>query len=177
MTKRFEYTDIDGIIKEAEAFIASEFVTTSAPNSPVKTLPSGYLDSSLIPPVAQAEATKVAVERIAHGDILSGDLVRAFSPNYVTLADPTTDADSANVLGVAITDALDGNTVKILVFGIVTNPIFNVFAVNDILFLDDLGAITNVKPTLPSSKYQTSIGKSLGGTEIFVNIMPPIKLG
>lgn len=51
MTKRFEYTDIDGKLKEAEAFITSEYTTTPAPNAPIKTLPSGLLHPSLIPPL------------------------------------------------------------------------------------------------------------------------------
>ena len=56
MTKRFEYTDVDSKLKEAEAYITSDFVTTATPNRPAITLPSGQFDSSLIPGATTAAA-------------------------------------------------------------------------------------------------------------------------
>jgi len=177
VTKRFEYTDTDGRLKEAEAFIASEFVTTSAPNSPVMTTASGTIHPSLIPPVSQAKASTLVITRVATGSILRGDLVRATSSNHVGVADPTSTLASANVLGMAQNDALDGEDVEILILGILSDPIFSVFATNTILFLDDLGGLTDVKPTKPSKNYLVIVGKALGGNEVFVNISTPVALG
>lgn len=176
MTKRFEYTDIDGVLKEAEAYIASEFVTTTSPNSPIKTLPSGLIDPSLLPPVSMAKASTLVIDRIAEGAILRGDLVRAFSPGRVTVADPTSNRESAEVLGLALNDAADTENVEVLILGIITDSLFSVFAVNEVLFLDDAGGITNVRPTKPSKNYLVNVGKALGSNEIFVNVQQPITL-
>jgi hypothetical protein len=177
MTKKFEFTDIDGIKKEAEAFIASEFITVSAPNSPVKTKANGLLDPSIIPPTAVGKSSSLVLDRIASGPILRGDVVRANSSNHVSVADPTTNLDSSYGLGVALNDADNLESVEVLVLGIISDPIFSVFSVNETLFLDESGGITNVKPTQPSRNFLLIIGKSLGGNEVFVNLGTPITLG
>jgi hypothetical protein len=177
MTKKFEYTDIDGIKKEAETFISSEFVTTSAPNSPVMTKANGLLDPSIIPPTAVGKSASLVIDRIASGTILRGDVVKASTTNHVSIADPTSDLDSASGLGVALNDADDSEPVEVLILGIISDPIFNVFSVNEVLFLDEAGGITNVKPTKPSRNFLLIIGKSLGGNEVFVNLQSPITLG
>ena len=176
MTKRFEYTDVDGILKEAEAFIASEFVTTSAPNSPVLTGPTGTIHPSLLPAIAQAKAASLVIDRIASGTILRGDLVRASTLNHVTIADSASTVEDAYVLGAALNDADDGEDVEVLILGIISDPIFSVFAVNSTLFLDESGGVTDVRPTKPTKNYSTIIGKSLGGNELLVNIFPPTQL-
>lgn len=177
MTKRFEYTDIDGIIKEAEAFIASEFVTTATPNSPVMTGPSGVIDASLLPAVAQAKASKITINRTASEPILRGDIVRATTANHVGLADPTIDLDNALVLGVAQNDADVGDTVEVLLLGVMTDLLFGVFSPQSILFLDDAGGVTDVKPLAPAKKYLVIIGKALGGNDILVSISTPTAIG
>ena len=177
MTKKFEYTDIDGRKKEAEAFIASEYITISAPNSPVMTKANGLLDPSIIPPTAVGKSSSIVIDRIASGTILRGDVVRASTLNHVSIADPTTNLDSATGLGVALNDADDTEAVEVLILGIITDPIFNVFSVNETLFLDEAGGITNVKPTSPTRNFLLIIGKSLGGNEVFINLQSPITLG
>lgn len=139
MTKKFEYTDIDGVKKEAEAFISSEFVTIAAPNSPVMTTSSGTIHPSLLPAVAVGKASTVVITRKASDPILRGELVRGSSPDHVELADPTLDMDSASVLGMAINDADTEDDVEILILGIITDSIFNIFGTNVPIFLDDAG--------------------------------------
>jgi hypothetical protein len=177
VTKKFEYTDIDGIKKEAETFIASEFVTVAAPNSPVMTTSSGTIHPSLLPPVAVGKAATVVITRKASEPILRGELVRGSSPNHVELADPTLDIDSASVLGMAITDAGIEDDVEILILGIITDSIFNVFGTNVPIFLDDAGGVTDVRPTVPTKNFLVDIGKSLGGGDILIFIQKPVSLG
>ena len=176
MTKRFEYTDVDGILKEAEAFIASEFVTTSAPNSPVMTGPGGQIHPSLLPSVLQAKASSLVITRIATGTILRGDLVRASTFNHVTISDPTGTLEEAYVFGMAMADADDSEEVEVLLLGVITDPLFSVFAVNSTLFLDETGGVTDIRPSKPSKNFSTIIGKALGGNEILVNIQTPVTL-
>lgn len=177
MTRKFEYTDIDGIKKEAEAFIASEFVTIAAPNSPVMTTSSGTIHPSLLPAVAVGKATTVVISRTASEPILRGELVRGSSPNHVELADPTGDIDSASVLGMALNDANTSDEVEILILGIITDSIFNIFGTNVPIFLDDAGGVTDVRPSSPSKKFLVDIGKSLGGGDILILIQKPVTLG
>ena len=50
MSKFFEYTDENGVVREAEAFIVEDFTVTKKANAPLKLGPDGYLDPSLINP-------------------------------------------------------------------------------------------------------------------------------
>lgn len=175
MTKKFEYTDVDGKIKEAETYIASEFVSVATPNSPVKTLGTGKIDNSFIP--ATGKSATLVVDRIATGSILRGELVRPTTPGHVGVADPALSIDEASVLGIALGDALDTETVEVLILGVISDPIFSVFAVNSILFLDDSGGVTDIKPTKPLKNYLTIVGRALGSNEIFINVSQPVTLG
>lgn len=177
MTKKFEYTDNDGIKKEAETYTVSDFVTTSTPNSPAITLPSGKFDSSLIPAQAQAKAATLVVDRIATGTIFRGDVVRATTANHVSIGDSSLTLSDSTALGVALNNASDNDPVEVLILGIISDSIFNIFSVNSILFLDDAGGITDIKPTKPSRNYITVVGKCLGGGEVLVDIQQPITLG
>lgn len=175
MTKRFEYTDIDGILKEAEAYIVSDFTSTFAVNSPVKTNADGVIDPSLLPP--SISATSLTIKRKASEPILKGDAVYSTGSDLVGVADNNTTINKANVLGIALNAANTGEDILILIFGTMTDPIYSVFAVNSVLFLDEFGGITDEKPTQPSRKFLSVIGKSLGGSDILVNVSLPITLG
>lgn len=177
MTIKFEYTDdSDGRKKEAESYIVSDFVTVATASSPVITLPDGTLDPSLIPPIANAKAVKVTITRKATGTILTGDSVSPTSVNHVGIGDSNTTKSDATILGIALNDATAEEDVEVLVFGVDTDPAFSVFSVNDILFQDEAGGITNIRPSAPSRKYLTIVGKSLGGDDIFINVQPPVTL-
>ncbi len=177
--KNFKYTDnATGRQTEAALYLASEFVSTSAPNSPVLTGSDGKLSATLLPTSSVTdEAKAVVVNRIAHGEILKGEVVRPFSGNSVTLSDPTDTLIKADSIGVAMNDVADGGDVKILILGILSDPSFSVFAINSILFLDDDGGITDVKPVNPTKKFQVIVGKYLGANEILINIQTPLALG
>ena len=177
MTQKFEYTDIDGIKKEAESFIVSDFVTIAAPNSPVMTTSSGTIHPSLLPAVAVGKASTVVITRKASEPILRGELVRGSSPNHVELADPTSDSESASVLGMALNAAAIEDDVEILILGVITDSIFNIFGTNVPIFLDDDGGVTDIRPSSPSKNFLVDIGKSLGGGDILILIQKPVTLG
>lgn len=177
MTKKFQYTDIDGILKEAEAFIASEFISTSSgvvdAGKPVITNASGVIDPSLVSSTAQKAATLV-IDRLAHEDILRGDVLYAVAESKVAIASYNdVDPDKAFVLGVALNDALPGEPVEVLLAGVISDALFGGFSVQDKLFLEEDGAITNVK----TSTRVAVIGKALGNNEILIDIEPLIILG
>lgn len=174
MTKKFQFTDIDGRLKEAVAYAAEDFVSVAAPNAPVVTGPSGQLDPSLIPPLPAGQAVSVAITRKASEPILRGDAVRASTLGYVGLATRNTDLGSATVLGIALNDAVEEENVTVLILGVLTDPLFSSFSVNEPLFLDLDGGITNTRPT---TKFLTYLGKHLGGNDILVNVSSPISLG
>lgn len=173
--KKFLYTDdVTSRTTEGMGYLASEFTVIAAPNSPVMTGSNGLLDPSIIPAQSQSQATKLVISRIAKGDIVRGDAVRSYTLNTVTLADPTTNRNSASVLGVALNNAGDGVSVEVLILGIISDSIFSVFSVNTSLYLDVQGGITDERRI---SGYLTPIGKCLGGGEVLVNVLEPITLG
>jgi len=121
-------------------------------------------------------ATKLQITRIATEAIMEGDCVKADSSTHVSLATNDLNVGGATVLGIAANDANIGDAVNITLFGAISNAAFSVFALHDPLFLDIDGGITNINPMLPGAFFRTEIGKSLGGSDIFVNIQPPIVL-
>lgn len=121
-------------------------------------------------------AASLQIDKIASENILSGDCVMAVSNTDVALANNNLTGADALVLGIAANDALVGQTVSVIIMGSFSDPSYLVFAINKLLFLDAFGAITDVKPTLPSANFSTVIGKSLGSSTIFVQIGTPTQL-
>lgn len=178
MTVKFQYTNNLGINTEAEAFTTSEFVTIQAPNSPVMTGANGKIDASLLPETAMAKAASLVVTRKCHGSISRGDAVSPYTSGFVQIADSKLTIDEASVFGIALQSGTEGQDIEIIISGIMIDALFSVFAVNDYLFLDDNGAITNDRPLSSTGhNFLTDVAKALGGNEIFVNIGKPIKLG
>lgn len=176
--KKFIYINIDGREKEELSYEVADFTSIAAPSSPVITTPAGTLDPSLIPATILPKSSKLMIERVAGEDIVFGEIVTS-SDNFgeVILADANTNAKSATVLGVATQTKNATETIEILVLGVFYDPAYSAFPVNSQLFLDLDGAITNDRPTSPSRKYLTNIGKSLGGGEVLINPANPIQLG
>lgn len=177
MTKKFEYRDIDGKRKEAETYTASEFVQISSPLSPIMTGPTGTIHPSLLPSSSIAKAASLVITRKAAITIQKGELVRASSPGYVTLADPTLGYSEASVLGIANTSGNANDDIEIMLLGVFADASLSIFPVDSPLFLDDMGGITDERPEKPSKNYLVDIGKSLGGGEILLFIQKPLVLG
>lgn len=178
MTVKFQYTDNLGRNTEAEAYLASEFVNVAAPNAPVKTRSDGTIHPDMIPTTTLAKATKVVIVRKCSQPIAKGDLVSPFTSGYVQLSDSKLTLEEAYSLGVALQDGDAEDDIEILVFGIMVDTLFSVFAVHDLLFVDEDGAITNEKPdSTLGHKFQTPVGKALGGNEVFINVGMPTRIG
>jgi hypothetical protein len=121
-------------------------------------------------------ASSLRIIRIATEGIVSGELVKSDSPTNVSLANNDLLSRDAVVLGVAVNSALAGEQVVILLMGVLSNTAYSIVTLNTLLFLDVAGGITDVRPVAPAAKYLTSVGKSLGGNSIFIQISDPRKL-
>lgn len=168
MPKKFVFINDDNQKTEGFAYEVSEYVTTATPDSPVVTGPDGTLDQSLIP--SAAAATKLKITRIANEDILAGEVVRAQSGTHVSLATGDDTFQSAQVLGIAENSALTGETVDIILLGVITNAAYSIFAINSPLFLDVDGGITDTKRT---DGFHVIIGKALGSNDILIQPSNP----
>ena len=119
----------------------------------------------------------LSVTRLSAEEIQIGDVLKSDGNGYVSLADSNEDLTHANVLGIATTAANEEENVDVILFGVISNSLFNAFGVNSLLFLDINGGITDEVPKSPDYKFLTIIGKSLGNGEILIEIKTPIVLG
>lgn len=118
-------------------------------------------------------AASLKITRIASVPILKGDALKADSSTHVSLADASLTATDATVIGFADDDTPMGANVTITIMGVLSDPIFSVFSVNDQLYLDETGAITNIRRL---TGFHVVVGYSLGSSEIFVRTAAPIAL-
>lgn len=175
--RNFEYTDDNGIKREAPSYTVDSFIDDfNGQSSPVRTRPDGKLDSSLFPESISSKAASLIITRTAHDEIFAGELVYPMDEGKVYIADDRTTLDRAKVLGLALNRAAMGEDVEVLLLGVAYSPEFAVFETLDMLFLSEDGSITNVRPTNPS-KYLVQVGKALGGMEILIDIHLPIVIG
>lgn len=112
--------------------------------------------------------------KTADEDLLSGECVRIINASTVALADPLGSVFDAIVYGVTMNDAAKGANVLVLTLGPLYNDAFAGFEPNKLLFLDEMGGITDVRRT---DKILTTIGKSLGNGWIYVKPEIPHILG
>lgn len=172
--KKFLYKDNFNRTTEANNFEPSDFIDTYSPTFglPVKTNSSGIIDPSLIPAVGSAASLQVS--RVASEDIVRGDCLYSVSSTHVGLATYNTTFARALVVGIAGNDALAGETVNVILLGVITDPIFSVFSVNTPLYLDEDGTMADTKP---ASGFLTPVAKALGSNSILVAIAYPTQLG
>lgn len=134
---------------------------------------SWALQGDLVDPPGVTFAAALKITRVASVNLLKGDALRAVSNTHVTIADSTLTVQDATVIGFADADTLAGANVTITLMGVINDASFSIFSVNSLLFLDTLGAITDVRPT---TGYLTVVGHSLGSGDIFASIQKPVKL-
>lgn len=92
--------------------------------------------------------------------------------NGVSLANNNVDLAQATVIGITRTAANDGEVVKYRINGKLEDSSLN-FPINDQIYLDTSGNITNVAP---ANGFRTLIGTSLGAGAIQIQIQEPIIL-
>lgn len=115
-------------------------------------------------------AAKLIFTKIATSDVGAFELVRLVSNTHVELTNKSSYIESLAV-GITLEAKLAGEEVSILTFGIADDPSF-AFTINDPLFLDSAGAITDT-PTAVVGEFVTQIGQSLGVGSIFIRIQEP----
>jgi hypothetical protein len=121
-------------------------------------------------------STYLIINRIASENILKTEVLSYTPIGQMKLANNNTTADDAFVVGVAMNNALAGQSVDVLLMGIINDPIFNVFPLNATIYLDINGGSTDIKPTLPGASSWTIVGRSYGNGEVFVNPSRPVFL-
>jgi hypothetical protein len=90
----------------------------------------------------------------------------------VALANNNVDLSQATVIGISISSATSGNSVRYKIVGRLEDSSFN-FTINQPLYLDINGNITE---TAPTSGYRTRIGTALESGAIQIQIDEPILL-
>src|SRR5574343_586629 len=126
--KKFIYRDNVNKHQESNAFEVNDHIYTYNVSfgKPILTRPdTGLIDSSLLPltlPASSLQLTKIASEAI-----LAGDCVIATSDTHVGLATYDSTKADATVFGIATKDADPGESVIVVLLGVINNSIFNIF--------------------------------------------------
>jgi len=123
--------------------------------------------------IASDSALNIKITRTASEEIFTDDVLKAFSSTHCAVSNANTTSDNATVLGIAQNDAAIGESVEIILFGVITSTAFSVFGLNNPLFLNTDGTITNVKR---ATGYHVVIGDSLGGNDIMFRPEKPITI-
>lgn len=111
-------------------------------------------------------------EKIPQANISALKLVRANGPETILTSNPNGTYFESVVFGVIVRTGIAGVLAPVQVFGELEDPFLD-FPLNDTLYLDSDGSITNIAP---NTNFLTIIGYSLGSGTIFINIQEPIQL-
>ncbi len=156
-------------------FVASDFIDSfSGEAAPVKTLPTGFLDPSILPPVSGvAEAAKEVVATVTYGETIGAlKLIYIGNDGRAYLATSAGTYEQASAIGITRSGGNANDVRQILLFGRVDDPSFTFPLVED-LFLGTLGNLVDIAPV---SGHYKPIGQSLQTGSIFLNIGKTIVL-
>jgi hypothetical protein len=172
--KRYLFKDSQNRTAEVSSFDPSDFIDSFNVTFglPVKTNSSGVIDPSLIPSVGAAATLQVT--RTASEAIAKGDCLYSVSSTHVGVATNNPTLARAIVIGLALNSASAGQSVGVILLGAIVDPIFSVFSVNQLLYLDEDGGLTDTKPL---TGFLTPVAKALGSNTIFISIGYPTQLG
>lgn len=124
-------------------------------------------------PEESLSAKRLEIDKIASGNISTLQLVSLITDDTVTPSGVAT-RDAATVFGMAITDAGDGELVRILLFGHYTNENIS-FGLNQSLFQDALGNLTTTATTIVGESW-ARVGRSYGGGSVFISPEAPVEV-
>lgn len=119
-----------------------------------------------------SQAQWLIVEKAAGENIEQYRMIRFQDANTVVYAKSDGTKEDARSIGITITAAPVGGTVKILILGIVESELFT-WPTGTLLFLSSNGAITS---TVPTSGYSAVVAESLAVGVISLSIRTPIRL-
>lgn len=117
------------------------------------------------------DSQKLVTTFISNGDISAMKPVRAIDLSNVIIANDNTYLES-RVIGITTHAALDGEPIKVQLFGKLDDASFN-FPLNEPLFVNEFGNITDI---FSLDDFHSKIGYSLGNGSIFVQPAEPIEL-
>jgi hypothetical protein len=100
-------------------------------------------------------------------------MVVAVTSTTAKPANSNTTFTNATALGIALTSASIGGTFTALLFGTVADASFSSFALNQPIYLDTTGFLTE---TAPTTGFQVTCGKYFGNNTILINVSEPIAL-
>lgn len=120
--------------------------------------------------VSQAEW--LVIEKIAGESISALRMVKFSDADTVVLANSNTSYSNAKAIGIALSSASTGATVRVLIMGIIEDPFFT-FPAETLLFLGVNGIITSTPPT---SGYSVVIGEAPAVGVVSLSIREPIIL-
>jgi len=121
-------------------------------------------------PVPQSGAVKLQLSLTASSTISKLDVIKLDSNTHCSRADFSSYANATSI-GIALNQAVAGNKVDILLFGVLDDPGLN-FPLNDLLFLSSSSTITNIATSV-SGQFHVEVGKSLGAGSMFVSFTTP----
>lgn len=140
---------------------------------------AGILVTTVGPNITIASITPNAVSAVeisftAATNVTAMQMVVAVSGTTASPGNDNTTVQNARVIGIARTTATTGNSFKALAFGTIVDASFSSFTLNDPVYLDTTGFLTQVLPTTPN--FMVICGKYLGANTVFININVPVQL-
>ena len=120
------------------------------------------------------DANRIEVTRVVNGLAISKyDPVSLVTATEVVTADVDT-KDRATIFGLALHAASPGEDIRILIFGMISDPVFT-YPLNDVLYNSSAGPISLVATTIVG-EFFTPIGKSNGAGSILVDPGKPTEV-
>lgn len=118
-------------------------------------------------------ANRLEIDKIATGAVGYLQLVTLISPTNVSISN-VDNRENATVFGMALNDAVDGEVVRILLFGHYDDALL-AFGLNESLFQDKDGNLTTVATTIVGEHW-SRVGRSYGDGSIFISPESPIEV-
>lgn len=140
---------------------------------------AGITVTTLDPNITIAAITPNAVSAIeltftAATNVAAFQMVVSASGTTASPGNDNTTVQNSRVIGIAKTSATTGNTFVALLFGTITDSSFSGFTLNNPVYLDTTGFLTQTLPVSPN--FMVVCGKYLGSNTVFINISLPIQL-
>lgn len=122
----------------------------------------------------QNAVAAVELPFIASSAVTAYQMVIATSSTQAAPGNNNTTVQNASVLGIAKTGASMGNTFTALLFGTIVDASFSGFTINNPVYLNSSGFLTQTVPTTPN--FMVNCGKYLGANTVLINIAQPVQL-
>lgn len=133
----------------------------------------GYQYSSDESAEESLSANRLEINKIATGPVGYLQLVTLISTTNVSISGVDS-RENATVFGLALNSAIDGEVVRILLFGHYDDPLLT-FGLNESLFQDMNGDLTTVATTIVGENW-ARVGRSYGDGSVFISPESPVEV-